>query len=131
MQTGSSPHSPARRGFTLMEMAVVLAILGVLLRMATPSFQRAILRSREAVLRQDLAALREAIDGFHADHRRYPESLQHLVEKRYLRQLPVDPFTRRADSWLTVAAEDEAGGIFDVHSGTDLVGLDGTPYNTW
>jgi general secretion pathway protein G len=114
-----------------MEMAVVLAILGVLLRLATPSFQRAILRSREAVLRQDLAAMREAIDGFYADHRRYPERLEVLVENRYLRQIPVDPFTRRANTWVVVAAEDAGGGVFDVHSGTDLVSLDDTPYNTW
>lgn len=131
MRTGKGFGRPARRGFTLMEMAVVLAILGVLLRLATPSFQRAILRSREAVLRQDLAAMREAIDGFYADHRRYPERLEVLVENRYLRQIPVDPFTRRANTWIVVAAEDEGGGVFDVHSGTDLVSLDDTPYNTW
>ncbi|MBI4867564.1 MAG: prepilin-type N-terminal cleavage/methylation domain-containing protein [Candidatus Wallbacteria bacterium] len=120
-----------RAGFTLMELAIVLAILGVLLRVATPGFQRTILRSRETVLKQDLAGLREAIDGFFADHRRYPDTLEVLVEKRYVRKLPVDPFTRRADTWVTVAPEEGEGGVWDVRSGSDLVGLDGTAYNEW
>lgn len=114
-----------------MELAIVLAILGVLLRMATPGFQRAILRSRETVLKQDLAGLREAIDGYFADHRRYPDTLEVLVEKRYVRKLPVDPFTRRADTWVTVAPEEGEGGVWDVRSSSDLVGLDGTAYNEW
>jgi hypothetical protein len=67
--------------------------------------------------------MREAIDGVYADHRRYPERLEVLVENRCLRQIPVDPFTRRANTWVVVAAEDEGGGVFDVHSGTDLVVL--------
>lgn len=127
------PTGSRRSGFTLMELAVVLAILGVLLRLATPGMQRAVIRGRETALRQDLATLREAIDGHYTDHRRYPESLEVLVEKRYLRRVPTDPFTKRADSWAVVPAqeEDAQGGVFDVHSGSDLVGLDGTPYNTW
>jgi general secretion pathway protein G len=103
----------------------------MLLRLATPSFQCALIRSREAVPRQDLAAMRGALDGHYADHRAYPERLEILVEKRYLRQIPVDPFTRRSDTRTTVASDDGSGGIFDVHSGTDFISPDGTPYNTW
>ncbi|MBI3891610.1 MAG: prepilin-type N-terminal cleavage/methylation domain-containing protein [Candidatus Wallbacteria bacterium] len=137
MDVSLHPVAPAcriwrsRLGFTLMEMAIVLAILGVLLRMATPALQRTIVRTRETVLRQDLAALREAIDGYFADHKRYPDTLTALIEKHYIRKLPVDPFTRRPDTWVTLAPEDAEGGVWDVRSGTDFVGLDGKAYNEW
>ena len=74
-----------------MEMAMVLAIIGILLRLATPGFRRVIIRSREAVLKSDLSALRESIDGYFADNRSYPQTLDVLVEKRYIRKLPLDP----------------------------------------
>lgn len=112
-----------------MEMAIVMAMIGVIVTIATPGVERFVIRAREAVLRQDLHVMREALDAYFADHRKYPERLEDLVEKRYIRKLPVDPFTRKDDTWVLVNSDE--GGIFDIHSGSDLVGLDGEPYNAW
>lgn len=110
-----------------------MSILGILLTIAQPSYKTATIKAREAVLKRDLATFREVIDQYYADHGRYPESLSELVEKAYLRQIPVDPFTRSSDSWVEIflEGEEEEGGLYDVHSGSDLVALDGTAYNEW
>src|SRR5580704_4932503 len=119
-------------GFTLIELLVVMAIIGTLLSIAVPRYFHALAHARETVLREDLAILREAIDKHYADLGEYPETLAALVEKRYVRALPVDPFTRLADSWALVASDDpEHAGIRDIHSGTAEEGVDGTPLATW
>ncbi len=125
------------RGFTLIELLIVLTIIGILATIAAPSYKRNVIKAREAVLLEDLYQMRHAIDAFFADNDRYPQSLGELVEKKYLRAIPRDPFTRKSDSWVTVQAdplsEFEAAreGIFDIHSGSELVGLDGIPYRQW
>ena len=121
-----------RRGFTLLELLVVMAIIATLLTIAAPRYFRSLERSKEAVLKQDIAALRESIDKFYGDTGKYPETLAVLVEKRYLRAIPVDPIAASAEKWLVVHAEDpEDTGIKDVHSGAEGAGQNGVPYATW
>ncbi len=121
-----------RRGFTLIELLVVMAIIATLLTIAVPRYFRSLQRSREAVLRQDLTTLRESIDRFYGDTGKYPETLALLVEKHYLRGIPVDPVTRTADKWVMVSSDDpDDGGIKDVRSGAEGTGENGTPYATW
>jgi general secretion pathway protein G len=124
-----------RNGFTLLELMVVLAIMGVLVSIAQPSLKTSIIRAREAVLREDLFQMREAIDQYYADNSQYPPTLQDLINqqektKSYLREIPKDPFTGARD-WITVAPEGEDSGVFDVHSGSPLIAIDGTTYNSW
>lgn len=121
-----------RRGFTLLELLVVMAIIATLLTVATPRYFRSLQRSREAVLREDLAALRESIDKFYGDTGKYPQTLAALVEKRYLRSLPVDPIARAADKWIAVLSDDpDDQGVKDVRSGAAGAGEDGVPYAAW
>jgi general secretion pathway protein G len=121
-----------RRGFTLLELLVVMAIIATLLTIAVPRYFRSLERSREAVLKQDIAALRESIDKFYADSGKYPETLAALVEKRYLRSIPVDPIAKSAEKWIVVHAEDpEDTGVKDVHSGAEGAGESGVPYVAW
>ena len=121
-----------RRGFTLLELLVVMAIIATLLTIAVPRYFRSIQRSREAVLKQDLTALRESIDRFYGDTGRYPPTLAVLVEKHYLRSVPVDPITRAADKWIVVNSDDpEDNGIKDVKSGAEGMAENGVPYASW
>ncbi|HXU12137.1 MAG TPA: prepilin-type N-terminal cleavage/methylation domain-containing protein [Candidatus Binatia bacterium] len=124
-------------GFTLIELLIVIAIIGIISGIAAAQMRTAPIRAKEAVLKEDLFALRDVIDQYFADKGKYPESLDTLIEDGYLRKIPVDPFTQSADSWETVQAEatDEdtegAGGIIDVKSGADGTALDGTRYQDW
>jgi general secretion pathway protein G len=124
------------RGYTLIELMIVLAIIGILITIAQPSLSSSLIRAREAVLKDDLFQMRDAIDQYYADNGKYPNALTDLVNtqektKSYLRGIPKDPFTRAAD-WITVAPEgSEEGSVFDVHSASKLVATDGTSYNTW
>ena len=128
--TGS--HRAAGRGFTLIELLVVMAIIGTLLAVAVPRYFHSLAHARETVLRQDLNALREAIDKYYADRNEYPDTLARLAEQRYLRSVPVDPFTKASDTWVVVASEDpDHGGIRDVHSGAPEVASDGTSLGSW
>jgi general secretion pathway protein G len=121
-----------RRGFTLIELLVVMAIIGTLLTIAVPRYMRSIHRSREAVLKQDLATLRESIDKFYGDTGKYPQTLAVLVEKKYLRSIPVDPIANAADKWIVVNSDDpEDTGVKDVKSGAEGVAESGTPYESW
>jgi general secretion pathway protein G len=125
------------RGFTLIELVIVMTIIGILASIAAPNYQRSVIKAREAVLMEDLYQMRRAIDAYFADHTKYPESLEALVEAKYLRGIPTDPMTNAQDSWELVVptptAEGEVaeGGLEDVHSGSDLVGLNGIPYREW
>jgi len=122
----------ARRGFTLIELIVVMAIIAMLLALAMPKYLNSIERGREAVLRHDLRAMREAIDQFHADRGRWPSSLQELAERRYLRAVPPDPLTDSATTWVVLAPPPGAGsGVYEVRSGANGQSIDGEPYENW
>jgi general secretion pathway protein G len=127
----SRPRS-SQCGFTLIELLVVMAIIGTLLSLAVPRYFRTLERARETVLKHDLAVLREAIDKHYADLNEYPESLPVLVEKRYVREVPIDPFTRLADTWTLIPSDDpDHAGIRDIHSGAAETAADGTPVASW
>jgi len=119
-------------GFTLIELLVVMLIIGALLSIAVPRYFKTLEHARETVLKQDLAILREAIDKHYADLGQYPDSLGALVDKRYVRSVPVDPFSKVSDSWTLVQSEDpDHEGIRDLHSGAGDVGVDGTSVASW
>ncbi|HUX66125.1 MAG TPA: prepilin-type N-terminal cleavage/methylation domain-containing protein [Terriglobales bacterium] len=124
-------------GFTLIEMIMVIAIMGILLAMAVPNYRTTIRASQEAVLRDDLFQLRSLIDQYTLDKQQAPQSLDDLVTAGYLRQLPKDPFTNSSSTWQTqdsdtmMSPDQTQSGIVDVHSGATGVGLDGTPYSSW
>ena len=120
-----------KRGFTLIELLVVLAIVATLLTLAVPRYFQHVERSKEAVLRENLATVRDAIDQYHADTGSWPATLESLAEKRYLRALPTDPITERADTWQLVLPPDGGSGVYDIHSGAEGTGLDGQAYVDW
>lgn len=109
-----------------------MSVIATLLTIAVPRYFRSLQRSREAVLKQDLATLRESIDKFYGDTGKYPPTLATLVEKRYLRSIPVDPIAKADDKWVLVNADDpEDNGVKDVRSGAEGTGENGLPYATW
>jgi general secretion pathway protein G len=120
------------RGFTLIELLVVMSIIATLLLIAVPRYFHSVERSKEAVLRQDLSVMRDAIDKHYADLARYPDTLVDLVERHYIRSIPVDPETKSKDTWVLVLSEDEeVPGVRDVHSGSEATASDGTAYAGW
>lgn len=124
--------SLGKKGFTLIELMIVMTIIGILVSIAQPNFQKAIIRAKETSLRKTLFVLRDVIDQYYADHGTYPETLETLVEEHYIRAVPEDPFTRSKTSWIVIPPEgSEESGVYDIHSGSDLVALNGTPYNEW
>jgi len=130
--TGESRVRTAARGFTLIELLVVMSIIATLLLIAVPRYFRSLEHSREVVLREDLAVMRDAIDKYHADLAQYPEALATLVEQRYLRRIPVDPQTKSSETWVAVASEDpDTPGIRDVHSGAKGTAADGSLFEEW
>jgi general secretion pathway protein G len=125
------------RGFTMIELMIVLTIISILVSIAIPIANAAILRSKEAVLKSNLFTLRSLIDQYTADKLKAPQSLQDLVSAGYLRTLPKDPITNSSETWQTVMEEatlfpeQTEAGIFDVHSGSEAISSEGDPYNKW
>lgn len=119
-----------KRGFTLIELMVVMAILATLLTLAVPRYFHSVDRSRESVLRQTLSTTRDAIDKYYGDHGRYPDSLQELVARRYLRSAPFDPITESEATWNIVPVPGRAieGEVYDLKSGAAGNATDGKPY---
>jgi general secretion pathway protein G len=126
-------------GFTLIEIIIVFALIGILVGLALPEYKHALKKSREAVLKEDLFILRKLIDQYYTDKGKYPNSLRALVEDAYLRQVPVDPTTKSAETWQEIrenpSYEDMVPGmefgIIDVRSGSKEKALDGSTYDTW
>ena len=121
-----------RRGFTLIELVVVLAIVALLLALATPRYFHSIDKSKETILKANLAATHDALDKFYGDTGKYPDRLDDLVTKRYLRTLPYDPITESATTWTIVPPDKpEKGGVFDLHSGATGNASDGSKFDEW
>lgn len=117
------------KGFTLIELIVVMTIVSLLLTLAAPRYFRSIERSKETVLKANLAATRDALDKFYADKGRYPEQLAELVERHYLRTLPWDPIAESSDTWVIVPpAGGQSGGVYNISSGADGADANGVPY---
>jgi general secretion pathway protein G len=130
---------------------IVVSIIGILAAIAVPNYQWSVIKAKEAVLRETLYNFRTTCDQFHADQGKYPDSISELKEKKYLRDIPIDPFTKSSETWVTVAPPPETssvssgfqsssgssgsttslGNVYDVHSGSNLIGSTGTPYNEW
>ena len=143
IQSGKPQAKQSRRraiaaaGFTLIELLIVMSIMVILVSLAIPMYQKSILRTRETVLHSNLMTLRTVIDEYTYDKQKAPQSLQDLVQEGYLKDVPKDPMTDSNTTWRIIM-EDAAQsvnqtepGIFDVHSGSDKMGLDGTPYSEW
>jgi general secretion pathway protein G len=120
-----------KRGFTLIELLVVLAIIATLLTLAVPRYFQHVERSKEAVLRENLATVRDAIDQYHADVGTWPATLESLAERRYLRAVPVDPITERTDTWQIVPPPDGEPGVYDLRSGAEGTATNGAAYGDW
>jgi len=142
ISTATPRRKPACRGFTLIELMIVVSIIGILAAIAVPNYQWSVIKAKEAVLREALYNFRTTFDQYYADQGKYPDSLDDLKQKGYLRGIPKDPFTGKEDTWVTVeppppqgnsgsAAPADPGKVYDVHSGSNLVGTNGTPYNEW
>lgn len=130
-------HRAHQRGFTLIELMVVISIMVILMSVAIPRYQSSILRARETVLRDDLYTLRSVIDQYTLDKQKAPQALQDLVDSGYLKTLPLDPFTNSRESWVPVtddsimSPDQSQPGIIDVHSGSDQKSSEGTAYSAW
>jgi len=127
-------QSPVKktRGFTLIELLVVMAIIAVLLTLAVPRYFGSLSKSREAVLKEDLFQMRDAIGKYYGDKGKYPDTLQTLSTENYLRGIPIDPITDSASTWVSVHAPDpDRSGVYDVKSGAQGSGSDGTAYSSW
>jgi general secretion pathway protein G len=120
------------RAFTLIELLIVMSIIAMLLTIAVPRYLHSADRAKEAVLKEDLAQMRSAIDKYYGDRGRYPDSLDDLVERKYLRRVPADPITDSVQTWVSVPpAETGKGTVYDVKSGATGTAQDGTHYGDW
>jgi len=124
------------RGFTLIEMMIVISLILILISIAVPAYNRAILRAKEATLRQDLFTLRDTIQQYTLDKQKAPQTLDDVKQAGYIRDIPLDPFTGEANWTLDMedallAVDQQEPGIWDVHSSSNLTGMDGTAYSSW
>jgi general secretion pathway protein G len=134
----SAPAPRARAGgFTLIELMIVMSLIVILASIGLAVYTNSVTRAKESVLKEDLFRMRDAIDQYYSDKGKYPSSLQDLVSDKYLRSIPVDPFTNSTDTWREVPAEPDPtnptaqSGVYDVKSGSELKALDGTNYSDW
>jgi len=119
-------------GFTLIELLVVMAIIATLLTFAGPRYIGHVDKAKEAVLRENLASMRDVLDKYYEDKGQYPATLDELVTGKYLRKIPIDPITDSNHTWIVIPPEDaQKGGVFDVHSGASGRARDGTYYRDW
>jgi general secretion pathway protein G len=131
------PMRRNRRGWTLIEIVIVLTIISILVSVSVPIYQKVVLRTRESVLRSNLFTLRTQIDEYTYDKAKAPQSLEDLVQESYLRQIPEDPITGSNQTWRIImedavtTVDQTEPGIFDVRSGSDQISLEGTPYSEW
>ncbi|MDB5804008.1 MAG: prepilin-type N-terminal cleavage/methylation protein [Betaproteobacteria bacterium] len=127
------PRRLQQRGFTLIELVVVMAIVALLVSIAAPRYFRSVERARENVLRQNLSLMRDAIDKFNSDNGRYPETIADLATKRYIRKVPDDPLTGSDGTWVIVQPPESSGlsGVYDIKSGAEGTALDGSQYSSW
>lgn len=136
-QTTRGAARTGQTGWTLVELLVVISLIMILATIGLAQYRNSVTAAREAVLKEDLFRMREAIDQYYADKGEYPSSLDLLVSEGYLREIPVDPFTRSRDTWQTILAEPDPNnptasiGIYDVKSGSDQTALNGTKYAEW
>jgi len=137
--TGSYLERQRARGFTLIELMVVMTIVALLIAVAVPRYFHSVDKARESTLKHDLNVMREAIDKFYGDHERYPASLEELVSQHYLRAVPPDPITGSRETWVLIAPEVNVNGVeanspnavYDIRSGAPGNGRDGTAYADW
>ena len=121
-----------KNGFTLIELLVALTIIALLLSIVVPRYFHSVSKAKEAVLKDDLTLMRDALDKYYADNGSYPNTLNDLVNKKYLRKIPVDPITDSTDTWITIPpATTVNGAVFDIKSGAPGNANDGTPYKNW
>ena len=126
-----------RRGFTLIELMVVMSLIVILASVGMALYSNSVVRAKESVLKEDLFRMRDAIDQYRADKGEYPASLDALVSDKYLRTIPIDPFTNSADTWRTIQSDPDptnataGSGVYDVRSGSEQRALDGTNYSDW
>lgn len=130
MRSGKT-NGKALWGFTLIELLVVMAVLAVLASLVVPRYMDKVDVAKETVLRQDLQGMRTAIDQFYRDQLRYPDTLDELVVKRYIRAIPVDPITQQHNTWVTTPPKEGGKGVYDVKSGSPQKARDGSSYGAW
>jgi general secretion pathway protein G len=116
------------KGFTLIELCAVVAIMATLLAMVTPAYNKSVTKAKESALQQNLHTFRKLISDYYKDHEQWPKNLNALVEKGYLRAVPVDPFTQKADTWVSIPSEEGLDDLYDVKSGAEGQSLSGQSY---
>ena len=137
MERSTRTGNGVRRGFTLIELMVVMSLIVILASVGLALYSNSVIRAKESVLKEDLFRMRDAIDQYYADKGEYPATLDSLVSEKYLRTIPVDPFTNSADTWQAIPSEPDptnasaAPGVYDVRSGANQQALDGTNYSDW